>query len=125
MAIPSSGGGSEILKTLYKSAQTDSSTTSLFSADADRIVTILSIIFVEKAGSSTEQINLWVDAGYNDVSGTGSTDIYILHNVPIPSKGTFVFSEKFVLYGLDVLKTNTVSAANVDIYVSYIEQDWS
>ena len=125
MAIPTSGGGSEILKTLYKSAQTDSPTTSLFTADADRIVTILSIIFVEKGNYSSQNINLWVDAGYNDVSGTGSTDIYILHNVPIPAKGTFVFSDKFVLYGLDVLKTNLVTAGNTDIYVSYIEQDWS
>ena len=124
MAIPS-GSGTEVLKTLYKSAQTDSSTTSLFTGDANKIRTILSIIWCEKANSSTEQINLWVDAGYNDVSGTGSTDIYLLHNVPITAKGTFVFSEKFVLSGLDVLKTNTVSAANVDIYVSYIEQDWS
>ena len=123
MAIPSSGGGSEILKTLYKSAGSDSTTT-LFAADADRIVTILSIIFTEK-GNAAEEINLWVDAGYNDVSGTGSTDIYILHSVPIPAKGTFVFSDKFVLYGLDVLNTNTVSTANIDIYVSYIEQDWS
>tara|TARA_B100001123_G_C15016045_1_gene909542 strand:- start:383 stop:757 length:375 start_codon:yes stop_codon:yes gene_type:complete len=124
VAIPTSGGGSEILKTLYKK-QMSSTDVTLFTADADRIVTILSIIYTNLSSSDTENINLWVDAGYNDVSGTGSTDIYILHGASLPAKGTFVFSDKFVLYGLDVLKTNIANSGSVDVYVTYIEQDYS
>ena len=123
MAIPS-GSGTEVLKTLYKSAQSDSPTTTLLTGDANKIRTILSIIWCEK-GSAAEEINLWVDAGYNDVSGGADKDIYILHHQPIPAKGTFVWSDKFVLYGLDVLKSNLNATGNVDIYVTYIEQDWT
>ena len=123
MTIPT-GGGTEVLKTLYKSAQSDSPTTTLFTGDANKIRTILSIIYCEK-GNAAEEINLWVDAGYNDVTNGANKDIYILHHQPIPAKATFVFSEKFVLYGLDVLKTNLNASGDVDIYVTYIEQDWT
>ena len=122
MTIPT-GSGTEVLKSVFKSNLSDTGI-ALLPAETNKIRTILSCLWIEK-GSANETVNLWVDAGRNDVSGTGSTDIYIFHHQPLGSKQTLVFSDKFVLQGEDVLMTNLGDSGSVDVYLSYIEQDWT
>ena len=120
MGIPS-GGGTEVLKVVYETYT--SGTVSLLTSGADEIITILSIVFCE-IGNADEELNLFIDAARNDVSGTSSQDIKILHAAPLGAKETFVWNDKFVFYGGDVLKFEAGTSGSIDINVSYIIQDW-
>ena len=42
----------------------------------------------------------------------------------LPPYGTYVWNDKFVITGTDKLEAYS-SAGNVDIYCSYIDQDWT
>jgi len=118
MAIPS-GSGTEVLKRAYKH-ENNGVWADLITGAANHIYTILSIIFQEQAGDD-EQIRIRVD-----VNAAGSNEICIFGSgeVNLPANSTFVFSDKLVLTGTDKLQIYT-SAGNVDIYVSYIDQDFS
>ena len=80
------------------------------------IVTLLNIIITEQ-GNAAEGIYLYA----ND----GTSDIKILENVSLPAYETYVFSEKMVLRAGHKLTINTANAANVDVFYSYILQNWS
>ena len=121
MAIPS-GSGSEVLKVVYETYA--SGTVSLITSGANEIITILSIIVCE-TNNTEEELYLMIDAARNDVSGTAGQDIFLLYQTPIGKKQTFVWNDKFVFYGGDVLKFYAGSAGDMDITVSYIVQDWS
>ena len=121
MAIPS-GSGTEVLKVVYETYT--SGTVSLITSGANEIITILSIIACEK-GAVAEELYLVIDAARNDVSGTADQDIRILNATPLGAKQTFVWNDKFVFYGGDVLKFYAGSAGIIDVTVSYIVQDWS
>ena len=96
----------------------------LVGGDANKIFTILSIVFNEQAGNP-EKVHMYIDAGYNDVAGVSGQNIYLLNRADIGARGTFVWNDKFVVYGLDVLKAEVYLGGDVDVLVSYIEQDWS
>ena len=127
MAYPT-GSGSEILRrggiTTQSSAQSnftfDGSNPTLGTATAtvpaNHIITILNIVFCEMAGAD----ELLYLTGHN-----GSGDVRWLNQQSLPSKSTFVFSEKIVLIGGDSLEIDLDSAGNVDIWYSYIDQNWS
>jgi len=111
MAIPE-GAGTEVLKrvTLHDN---NASQTEILSGSADHIYTILSIIYCDQQGAAT-----YVKIIVND----GSNDIFLVaDDAKVPSFGTFVFNDKFVLYeddDLDVYNSGTKG----DWYVSYIDQ---
>ena len=126
MAIPS-GSGTEILTSTYIHAQSDTASTfrwdgtpattgtTTYAVPDHHIITILSIVFTE-VDNNAEEVDLYV----ND----GSQDIYILRDAKVPAKGTFVWNDKLVLKaGHKLYVVN--GPANVDCYVSYIDQDWS
>lgn len=117
MAIPS-GSGTEVLKRASLHAVTNSYQ-AIITGTANHIYTILSVIFCEQ-GEAAELINMRVD-----VSASGSNQIRLLEQQTIGVFGTFVFNDKFVLSGTDKLEVGTDGPANVDVYVSYIDQDWS
>jgi len=127
MAIPS-GSGTEVLKRTTINAQSNTETsfrwdgtmattgTSTYTVPTNHIITILSVIVCEQ-GSASETFDIYM---YN-----GSNNIHLLKAQPIPSNGTFVFNDKFVLTGADKLIVNAGSSANIDFLCSYIDQDWS
>ena len=123
MAIPS-GSGTEVLKVAYMHNLTNTVVT-LITGVANHIYTVLSVSYCEIAADATNGIELYIDAGANDVAGSGSQDIYILNEVNVGSKETFVFNDKIVLSGTDALKTRISTSANVDVVCSYIDQDFS
>lgn len=113
MAIPI-GSGTEVLKRA-SIHDNNNSHTEILSGEANHIYTILSITAADQTGSS-QNISIRVN--------TGSNDIYILPTTVLPGNGSFVWNDKFVLYEDDDLDVYN-SGAQVDWYVSYIEQDWS
>ena len=116
MAIPS-GSGTEVLKRHYVHALSNTST-AIITGVANHIYTVLSIVWTEQGGAS-ELIHAHVNIS------AGSDDVYIMSSQPLGSEQTFVWNDKFVLTGTDRLFTRTADAGNVDVLITYIDQDWS
>ena len=117
MAIPS-GSGTEVLKRAY--VNTLSSTdTAIITGVANHIYTILSVSFSE-FNNADELIKMYVD--YD----AGGTDIYLFTHQTLNAYETFVWNDKFVMSGTDKLWVGiTGSSSLIDVYVSYIDQDWT
>ena len=90
----------------------------LINGVANHIYTILSITICETAGAA-ETFDLYID------DDGGGTDYEILSDQSISANATFVWNDKLVLSGTDHLCMITASAANIDVVISYIDQDWS
>ena len=116
MAIPS-GSGIEVLKVAHIAGVTNSENV-LINGVANHIYTILSITVCETAGAA-ETFDLYID------DDGGGTDYEILSDQSISANATFVWNDKLVLSGTDHLCMITASAANIDVVISYIDQDWS
>ena len=124
MAIPS-GSGTEVLRNGGWSRQSTDVTSFDFAAGnpsvgdetdtvpANHIITVLSIIWCEGANNA-EIINLY-----------GVNGAYILKKQDIAGRGTFIWNERLCLKGGKYLKTWTESAGDVDVFYSYLDQDWS
>ena len=139
MAIPS-GSGTEVLKRTSITGLGGSSTygnwwhvdwtseavsaqASTAVVAANHIITPISIIICNQNTSNAYNIDMAVDT---DISG-GAIQ-YILYEQSVPSKGTFIFNDKFVLHPSDALKFRVnvdASGDNFSVYISFIDQDWS
>jgi hypothetical protein len=116
MAIPS-GSGSEVL-TRGTFTITGTTDTKILDGVANHIYTVLSIIIVETAGAA-EIFNLFVDPS------AAGTDYELLSDQALGANETFVWNDRLVLVGTDELNVTMTSASSTDIYISYIDQDWS
>ena len=112
-----SGAGTEVLRRGYVHAMTNSSTT-LLAGVANHIYTVLSIIFCEVANAD-ESIHMNIDA---DSTGTS---IALMYDQPIYGEQTFVWNDKFVITETDTLKAQLSNAGNVDVWISYIDQEFT
>ena len=128
MAIPS-GTGTEVLgrgtahalsnsATALKFDGTDNSSvgTNTATVPSNHIITLFNMTFAE-AGGNAETINLII----ND----GNSDIYLFRAQPLPASSTFSFNEKVVIIGGAKVTVFCDSSANVDVYYSYIDQDFT
>ena len=127
MAYPT-GSGSERLMRGGINAQSDTQTafkfdgtspttgTSSYTVPATHIITLLSVTICEQ-GNASETINMSAQDGTNN--------IVLLQGQSIGAYQTFVFSDRIILQGGDGIKISTGTAANVDIWYSYIDQDWT
>tara|TARA_Y100000593_G_scaffold82766_1_gene155704 strand:+ start:179 stop:526 length:348 start_codon:yes stop_codon:yes gene_type:complete len=115
MAIPS-GSGTEVLKVSPVTITTNSAT-NLITGVANHIYTVLSVSICETGGVS-EALDLYL---HDD----GSTIYYLMRNYTLPAYTSFVYNDKFVLSGTDRLTLQFGSSCDVDIVVSYIDQDWT
>ena len=115
MAIPS-GSGTEVLK-VSTATITSNSATDLITGVANHIYTVLSVNICE-TGAQGEAMDLYV---HDD----GSTIYYLIRNHTLPAYGTFVYNDKLVLSGTDRLTLQFGSSCDIDVVVSYIDQDWS
>ena len=118
MAIPS-GSGTEVLKRSFIHAN-NNAWTNLIAGVANHIYIVLSVIFNEQGGAA-EDVRLRVDT---NASGSDQIAIFGSGAIELPANGTFVWNDKIVLTGTDKLDAYT-SAGNVDIYCSYIDQDFT
>ena len=117
MAIPS-GSGTEVLKRLFYTV-TDTTDTVIINGVANHIYTIISIIITETAGSA-ETFGLFLDPS------AGGTDYEIISlATALGADETFVFNDRLVLSGTDELNFKAGGACNIDIIVTFIDQDWT
>ncbi len=118
MAIPT-GSGTEVLKRFKFEELDNSPEVAIITGVANHIYTIVSMIFT----------NCHTGAGSIYVKVTDSSDAnpnFIIDNHRIPTDGTFVWNDKFSIVGTDRLYCYTGSASDdMDVYVTYIDQDWS
>ena len=84
----------------------------------NHIITILSITWTELGVGTTNFIL------YSDIS---SVEYKFLQSHYINEKDTYVWDDKIVLHPGDSLKTYCPAqgSANMDVYYSYIDQDWT
>ncbi len=126
MAYPS-GTGSEIIRrgtihnqvaaaTSFKFDGTNPTTgTATDVVPVNHIITMLSISICDQS-TATKIIDLYCD--------TNSVRIFLLQSQSIGPYETFLWNEKFVLHPGDNLEINGASGANLDIYYTYIDQNW-
>ena len=117
MAIPS-GSGTEVLKRATANGDYNTETTILTVA-TDHIYTILSISFTE-----TQSQNELFWFSMTDASRSNE-QIYIIRSQVLNSNQTFILNDKFVLSSGDTLKLQSGDTSNIDVLISYIDQDWS
>tara|TARA_B100001113_G_C20668640_1_gene431132 strand:- start:37 stop:390 length:354 start_codon:yes stop_codon:yes gene_type:complete len=117
MAIPS-GSGTEVLKRATATGDFDGIETILTVA-SNHIYTILSISICESASANEV---FWLSM--TDASNS-NREIYILREQAVNSNETFILNDKFVLSSGDTLKLQSGSTCDVDVLISYIDQDWS
>jgi hypothetical protein len=116
MAIPS-GSGTEVLKNALFTV-TDTTEAKLIDGVANHVYTVISISVCETAGAA-EIFNLFIaDDG-------GATDYEILSDTSVNANKTFIFNDRVVLTGTDELIFKSNATCDIDIVVSYIDQDWS
>ena len=124
MAIPGSSDGQEVLRngailtqsstaTAFKFDGTSPSTgTDSYTVPTNHIITMLSIIWCQ-TDNNAETITL------QHVQG------YILIVQDLAARATFIYNERLSMKGGELLKTWTGSSADIDIFYSYLDQDWS
>ena len=116
MAIPS-GSGSEVLKVANIAGVTNSENV-LLNGVAKHIYSILSISVCETAGAA-ETFDLYID------DDGGGTDYEILSDQALGANETFIWNDRLVISGTDHLCMATASSANIDVVITYIDQDWT
>ena len=94
--------------------------TSTYAVPANHLITVLSIFWNNQTTTPTYFV-LYVNP-------LGSSDEYkIIQRQYVGSRATFVWDEKIVLHPTDKLVTYCPSqgSANIDVYYTYVDQDWS
>ena len=123
MAIPS-GSGSEVLET-SRGNSTSASDLIIHSGTGNHIYSFLSII-VHNTVTAAATFGMHIQYA----GGTNANELfYILGgaagNMTLVGQKTFIFNDRLVLVGTDDLVFNGSSSCNIDIWNSYIHQDWS
>ncbi len=117
MAIPS-GSGTEVLKRAYVNNMSNTDI-AVITGVANHIYTILSVTFCE-SNNMNELIRMYVD--YD----AGGTAINLILGQTLNAYDTFAWNDKFVMTGTDKLYVGITGATSlIDVYVSYIDQDWT
>jgi hypothetical protein len=117
MAIPS-GAGTEVLKHTIVRALSNTWTT-LQEFSANHIYTIISIVCTNTT-SAAEVLNM----GFADDASNTNLG-YLIVGQDIPGYGTFIWNDRVVISGALFLRAGTDSTADLDIHVSFIDQDWT
>ena len=82
---------------------------------AHHIITVLTIVFSDQS-NSTKLFQLIAVAGVN---------INLIYNVSLGPYETYIWNEKLVLHPADKLIVNSAASANIDVFYTYIDQDWT
>jgi hypothetical protein len=116
MAIPS-GAGTEVLKRNALNITASDGNSKLLDGVANHIYTVLTVSLYNQHASDACLITMLV-------LESASTDRYLFDFLSVPSRGSFVWNDKFVMTGTDELYINTTKDTGY-FYVSYIDQDWT
>jgi|6_EtaG_2_1085325.scaffolds.fasta_scaffold10746_3 hypothetical protein len=118
MAIPS-GSGTEVLKRGTFTV-TDTTDTKILDGVANHVYTVLSIVITETAGATGKTFGLFLDPS------AGGTDYEIISlATALGADKTFIFNDRLVLSGTDELNFKAGGTCDIDIVISYVDQDWT
>ena len=118
MAFPT-GPGSERIKYSALDDLTDTDQT-LITGVALHIYTVISIICCEQGNNSDTKLRMRI----TDSDGSANP-CFLIYDQAVPAYGTFVFSDRFSFDGDKKLVIDTAGGANVDVFCTYIDQDWT
>tara|TARA_R100000808_G_C2069481_1_gene97591 strand:- start:90 stop:446 length:357 start_codon:yes stop_codon:yes gene_type:complete len=113
-----SGNGSERIKYEKLTTVSDSDQT-LITGVALHIYTVLSVIVCETTGNAEE-----IRMALYDSDGTSNAHWLMLYQ-PIGAWDTFVWNDKFSFDGDKKLRIRTTNSADLDVTITYIDQDWT
>jgi hypothetical protein len=102
---------------------TATTTTTLLTVDADKILKINRITVANVDGTNAADVDLFVDGMGNGASGitaTGDSTVYLAKTVSVPADATLVLSDTpiYLMEG-DILKGGASAASDLDLFISY------
>ena len=118
MAIPS-GSGTGVLRTYRGEGINGNSAASLLDGVANHIYTIVSIHVSENAGAD-EVLTLYISS-----AGGAGTVSRFANRVALGAWSSYVHNDKIVVTGTEELIVYTADTSNLDIVITYIDQDWT
>ena len=116
--VPASAAGTEILRRAYINQMTGTTDQLLLNGVANYTYTILTVIFCEVAGVTTDSFNMSVE--YDG----GSTKIHLIKSQSLGSNQTFIWNDRIILAETDELIVSNATNA-IDVYCTHIEQRWA
>ena len=105
----------DVLLNQFGIAKTD--TAYEITVGADKAWTVLSISICNTETDDDATFHLYVDT-----NGSGA-DAYIYHTQALPASTTFIHSDKIVLSAAQKLGFVATASQDIDVYISYLEQD--
>jgi|TARA_Y100001951_G_C11125669_1_gene175339 hypothetical protein len=103
---------------------TATTTTTLFTVAADKLVKINRMTVANVDGSSAADVTVYIDAGATTSAGgtvaSGASDVYLAKTVSVPADATLVLVDTPIyLRETDVLKGGASAASDLDLFISY------
>ena len=98
-------------------------TATLLTVSSDVILKINRITVANVDGSSSADVDLFVDGmgnGATGISATGAATVYLAKTVAVPADSTLVLVDSPIyLMEADILKGGASAAGDLDLYISY------
>ena len=98
-------------------------TATLLTVSADVILKINRITVANVDGSSSADVDLFVDGmgnGATGISATGAATVYLAKTVAVPADSTLVLVDSPIyMMEADILKGGASASGDLDLYISY------
>jgi hypothetical protein len=103
---------------------TATTTTTLFTVAADKLIKINRMTVANVDGAAAADVTVYIDTGaQTSVGGTvagGAADVYLAKTVSVPADATLVLSDTPIyLRETDILKGGASAASDLDLFISY------
>ena len=103
---------------------TATTTTTLFTVAADKLVKINRMTVANVDGTNAADVTVYIDAGATTSAGgtvaSGASDVYLAKTVSVPADATLVLVDTPIyLRETDVLKGGASAASDLDLFISY------
>ena len=113
--------GKEVIRRSYVDGAAESEST-ILAGVANHIMTVLSIIICERNNIADTTFKLYIDYDL------GGTDCYLMQTTSLPAMGTYVWNDRFAITETDkliILGASTSGTADMDIWCTYIDQQFA
>ena len=103
---------------------TATTTTTLFTVAADKLVKINRMTVANVDGTNAADVTVYIDAGATTSAGgtvaSGASDVYLAKTVSVPADATLVLVDTPIyLRETDILKGGASAASDLDLFISY------
>ena len=113
--------GKEVIRRSYIDGQAEGEGT-ILTGVANHIMTIVSIIIIERGGRDDVTFSMYIDADL------GGADVYLVNVRPLISQETFIWNDRFAITATDKLHIIGAAAggtAEYDVWCTYIDQQFA